>query len=196
MQSSDSSSGTDCVLLAWPVLGLISLDQEWVGLRESMRELMGYACPHFGKSVSCRSVSSLLVCSRCRGLMAFSAGGSGADVFLRAVTQHSLDGAGDQRRRGLDHGATQGPCQGCRRPFRAVWRRTQDTCTFRGVAHATRPAFLGLEALHVPRTQALDRARVASVGDVASRHGLHSIRFPRAGGSGSRVPLRLLLANA
>ena len=87
--------------------------------------------------------------------------------------------------------------QGCRRPFLAVWRCMQDTiCTFRGVAHATRPAFLGLEALHVPRTQALDRARVASVGDVASRHGLHSIRFPRAGGSGSRVPLRLLLANA
>ena len=110
MQSSDSSSGTDCVLVAWPVLGLISLDQEWVGLRESMRELMGYACPHFGKSVSCRSVSSLLVCSRCRGLMAFNAGQVGADVtvLLRAVTQHSLDGAGGRRRRGLDHGATQG----------------------------------------------------------------------------------------
>ena len=162
---------------------------------------MGYACVHFGKSVS-----SLLVCSRCRcrDLMAFNAGEVGqtvpCTVFLRdpGTTQHSLDGTGGRRRRGRDHGATQGSAlQGCRRPFLAVWRCMQDTiCTFRGVAHATRTAFLGLEALHVPRTQALDRARVASVGDVASRHGLHSIRFPRAGGSGSRVPLRLLLANA
>ena len=114
MQSSDSSSGTECVC---PVgMARAGLDFPGPGMGWTTREyarahgLMGYACPHFGKSVSCRSVSSLLVCSRCRGLMAFNAGQVGADVtvLLRAVTQHSLDGAGGRRRRGLDHGATQG----------------------------------------------------------------------------------------